>query len=172
MRSRYKCRLCGFSSGQKQEVYRHLRREHPGPDTELEMKHFARSNTSYLCSVCDVEEETFPSMLTHMKLNHPDFLVKEKGRKRKAKGNKIDGTKDGAWACGECKYRAKDFNNLKIHTMRIHLTSSFTCQLCTMTFSNRTAAVTHIEKEHRKLFNDRRLGWARMFIKNVCKVSS
>ena len=103
-----------------------------------------------------------------MKLNHPDFLVREK--KRKLEGRKRG--KVGAWSCTECEYRTSNIFNLRDHTMRLHLSSLFTCQLCQVRFSNRTAAVTHVRQDHGKLFEEKYRGWARKFINNACKVSN
>ena len=170
MRCRYKCRLCGHTSSQKQEVYRHVVREHTdplSPPTDIaEFKYFKRSNTSTVCSVCEAEEDSFHKMLQHMKLSHQEYLMQEKGTRSRGKNRRQ--RQSGGLKCVDCDYRCELLTNLKSHIMRLHVDSQFTCILCKISSSERRKVVTHITKDHAKLGDEMVKGWRLQFIKNFC----
>ena len=160
MRSQYKCDLCGYQSLRKQEVYRHIdqaHKDHLGQVSSDQLKALKRSHTRVICPKCELEEDSFYKMLDHMKQQHNEFLLFNKGRRRgnsNLQSHRRRGERNSnlqSHKCSECDFQSKTLLGITDHLKNDHPDFRYQCQKCKSSYSNFSAFNRHMKEKHERI---------------------
>ena len=159
----FTCAYCPFKSGFRQNLNRHMQKEHNNEEVEPWNKDGIASQnevgTDYYSTTLTQNDDSENDDTTGQ---NKDVICKSCNqlfRTRQSLIKHIQEEHQGQnFPCSECEKEFTRHSNLKTHQLAIHRLVKFPCDLCDSKFTNPSNLNTHKKKQHKDAFCDPTIG--------------